>query len=79
MPDDPTDAPVESLLALELTGRSSGVSRDRLYAAMSEFAPDRIAAAVTSFEAVGLARSTPRKVYPSFALQRLDALGMIHV
>jgi hypothetical protein len=79
MPDDPTDAPVESSLALELTGRNSGVPRTGLYAAMCEFPQERVEAAVTSFEAVGLARATPRRVYPSPALQRLDALGMIQV
>lgn len=79
MRSDLTDGPVEKLLALELTERASGIARKTLYAAMSEFPDERIAAAVTSLEAVGLVRSTPQKVYPSQGLQRLDALGMIHV
>jgi hypothetical protein len=74
-----TDAPVEQLLALELTERASGMTRKSLYSAMAEFEAERVTAAVTSLESVGLIRATPQKVFPSPALQRLDALGLIHV
>jgi hypothetical protein len=79
MPDDPTDAPAESSVILQLIARGSGISRDDLYTAIRAFPNDRIDAAVSALESIGLARSTPQRVYASDALQRLDNLGLISV
>jgi len=80
MPDDPTVAKAEHAVVLELVDHSKGRARAELHTALADdFSTSQVDAAVTSLEAVGLVRSTPKRVYASAGLQRLDELGMISV
>jgi hypothetical protein len=81
MPDDPIEAKAEYAVVLELAERySSGRPRAELDAALrAKFAPEQVDAAVASLADAGVLRATPKKVYGSAALQRIDELGLIHV
>jgi hypothetical protein len=79
MPDDPTDAPAQAAVVLQLTGRATALPLERLHHALWDMSADRITAALNSLAEVDLVHLTALAVYPSAALQRLDALGMICV
>jgi hypothetical protein len=81
MPDDPIEAKAEYGVVLELADRySSGRSRTELHEALSaDFSPAQVDAAIASLVDAGVVRATPKKVYGSAALQRIDELGLIHV
>lgn len=80
MPGNPTDPQAESLVVSELLGRSSGLTREALHGAVAQhISSERADAAVESLTAASVLRSTPRRVYPSEALERLDKLGRIPV
>lgn len=81
MPGDPTEAKAEYGVVLELADRySNGRSRTELHAALSaDFTAAQVDAAIASLTDAGVIRATPKKVYGSAALQRIDELGLIHV
>lgn len=79
MPDDPTDAPAQAAVVLQLTGRAAALPLEQLHHALRDISADRITAALNSLAAVDVILLTARSVSPSASLQRLDALGMICV
>jgi hypothetical protein len=79
MPDDPTDAPAQAAVVLQLTGRAGALPLEQLHQALQDVSADRITAALSSLAEVDVVRLTALAVYPSASFQRLDALGMICV
>ena len=81
MPGNPTEGKAEYGVVLELADRySNGCSRVELHRALStDFSPAQVDSAIASLVEAGVVRATPKKVYGSAALQRIDELGLIHV
>jgi hypothetical protein len=79
MPDDPTDAPAQAAVVLQLIDRTAALPLEQLHHALRDVSADRITAALSSLAEVDVVRLTALSVYPSAALQRLDALNMICV
>ncbi len=81
MPGDHIEAKAEYGVVLELADRyASGRPRAELYAALrAKFSPEQVDTAIASLTDAGVTRATPKKVYGSAALQRIDELGLIDV
>jgi hypothetical protein len=80
MPRNPTDAQAEAAVVLEVASRASGLTRERLYVAVcADLSPEQVDAAVESLVDASVLRATPKRVYASDALRRVDDLGLICV
>jgi hypothetical protein len=79
VPDDPTDAPAEAAVVLQLTGRVAALSREQLLEALDDISPERVDAALDRLAEVDVVRLTARSVHAGACLQRIDALGLICV
>jgi hypothetical protein len=79
MPNDPTDAPAEAAVVLQLTGRLQALPREQLHEALDDISIERVNAALDSLAEADVVRLTAGSVHAGASLQRIDALGLICV
>jgi len=77
MPAEDTKA--QEAVVLELLDRVDGVVIEDLCGAVREVSSERVSVAVASLVAAGVARIDGDLIFPTAALERLDALGLIHI
>ncbi len=77
MPEEDTKA--QEAVVLELLDKADGVVLEDLCDSIREVSRDRAGAAVTSLVEVGVVRVDRDLIFPTPALERLDAIGLIHI
>jgi hypothetical protein len=73
------DNAVQAAVILQLLGRVAAYPRADLFAALSQYADDGLAAALDSLAAAGVVQLEDAGVRATDTLQRLDELGLIAV
>lgn len=79
MPGEDIDSVAQSAVVLELLERPNGWALAHLHATIRDVAPPRLMAAAESLQDAGVIRRDGDRLYPTLALERLDALGMVSI
>jgi hypothetical protein len=77
MSAEPTDPSAESAVVAHMLDRTSGLRMAQLLRALRDMPSDRAVAAVDNLVAAGVLNRVHDRLYPTPALTRLDALGMV--
>jgi hypothetical protein len=73
------DTKAQEAVVLELLDRADGVTVEDLCGAVRELSAERASVAVASLVEAGVACIDRDLIFPTPALERLDALGLIHI
>jgi hypothetical protein len=77
MSAEPIDPSAESAVVAHMLGRAGGLPMAHLLRALRDVPSDRALAAVENLIAAGVLTRARDRLYPTPALARLDALGMV--
>lgn len=77
MRDETIDAVAQSAVVVQLLGRPEGLSLVALISSIVDVDAERVARAADSLQVAGVVCRHDNAVYPTPALERMDAIGMV--
>jgi predicted transcriptional regulator len=79
MRDETIDAVAQSAVVVQLLERPDGLSLVALIASIVDVDAERVVRAADSLHEAGIVRRDGNTVYPTPALERMDAIGMVGI